>query len=85
MTLALRVQPRASRERLFRGDDGSFRAALMAPPVEGEANKALCRLLAKRLGIAKSNVRLVSGEKSRTKKVHVDGVSQTDVDALFDI
>ena len=46
-----------------------------APPVDGRANRALCRLIAKRIGIAPSKVRVVQGEKSRDKVVEVEGVS----------
>ena len=47
-----------------------------APPVDGAANEALVRLLAKRLGMAHGAVRIASGETSRTKTVEVDGVEQ---------
>jgi uncharacterized protein YggU (UPF0235/DUF167 family) len=45
-----------------------------APPVDGRANDALCRLIARRAGIAPSRVTLVRGEKSRDKTLSVEGV-----------
>ena len=47
-----------------------------APPVEGRANSALERLLAKSLGLPPSAVRVVSGERAREKTVAIEGVSQ---------
>ena len=54
--------------------DGVLRARVSAPPVDGKANKALCRLIAKQVGVAPSRVSVVRGEKSRDKVVQVDGV-----------
>jgi uncharacterized protein (TIGR00251 family) len=45
-----------------------------APPVDGKANRALCKLVAKRLGIAASRVTLASGDRSRTKVLEISGV-----------
>jgi uncharacterized protein (TIGR00251 family) len=56
-----------------------LRARVSAPPVDGKANKALCRLIAKRVGVPPSRVSVVRGEKSRDKVVRVEGV---DVAAL---
>jgi uncharacterized protein (TIGR00251 family) len=56
--------------------DGVLQAKVTAPPVGGRANKALCRLIAKRLGVAPSRVAVVRGEKSRDKVVRVEGLSQ---------
>lgn len=70
----LRVQPKASRDAIIVEPGGRIRAALTAPPVEGAANKALRSVLAKRLGVSKSAVQLVRGEKSREKSVLVRGI-----------
>ncbi len=51
-----------------------------APPVEGEANSALEKLLAKTLGLAKSSVKVASGTTARLKQVEVGGLSQADLD-----
>ena len=52
--------------------DGVLQAKVTAPPVDGKANKALCRLIAKRVGVAPSRVSVVRGEKSREKVVRVE-------------
>lgn len=55
--------------------DGCVKVRLAAPPVDGAANAALVEFVAECLGIAKSRVRIVSGQSSRRKIVEVDGVS----------
>jgi uncharacterized protein (TIGR00251 family) len=54
---------------------------LTAPPVEGAANAELIAFLAKKLGVPKSAVRVVKGERGREKVVEVDGLSAEDVGA----
>ena len=50
-----------------------LKARVRAAPSEGEANAALCRLLAKALGIPPGRVAVVGGATSRLKRVKVDG------------
>ena len=45
-----------------------------APPVDGRANEALCRLVAKRAGVAPSRVTVVRGHTARHKMLEVEGV-----------
>lgn len=52
--------------------DGCIKIRLAAPPVDGAANTALIEFIAKRLGIAKSRVRIASGASSRRKIVEID-------------
>lgn len=51
--------------------DDHIEIGIMAKPVKGEANIAIIKKIAKHFGIAKSNVRIVSGEKSRDKIVEI--------------
>lgn len=81
--IAIRVAPRASRDAIVGVYDGALKVALTAPPVEGAANEALVRLLAKALGVAKGHVRIVQGERSRDKVVVIEGVEESDVRALL--
>jgi hypothetical protein len=74
LTLRVRVQPRASRDALSGEREGALVVRLTAPPVEGAANEALCRLLGKALGVAPSAVRVVSGATGRNKVVSVAGL-----------
>jgi uncharacterized protein (TIGR00251 family) len=52
-----------------------------APALDGRANRAVCRLLAKRLGLATSRVTIIRGERSRDKVIEVEGTDQKTVDA----
>ena len=68
------VSPRASANAIIGMHAGEVKVSLTAPPVEGAANKALVEFMAKKLGVPKSFVRIVSGESSRHKLVGVDGL-----------
>jgi uncharacterized protein len=81
-TFAVRVAPRASRNAVEGEHDGALKVRLTAPPLDGRANDALRRVLAERLNVPISAVRIVSGEKSRTKRVVVAGVSRAEVAAM---
>ena len=74
LTLRVRVQPRAARDAVAGEREGALVVRLTAPPVEGAANKALCRLLGRALGVAPSAVRIVSGAGGRKKRVSVTGI-----------
>jgi uncharacterized protein (TIGR00251 family) len=82
ITFAVRVAPRASRNAIEGEHDGALKVRLTAPPLDGRANDALRRVLAERLNVPISAVRIVSGEKSRTKRVVVAGVSRAEVAAM---
>jgi uncharacterized protein len=75
----VRLQPRAARDEIVGERDGTLVVRLTAPPVEGRANAALCRLVARRLGVAPSRVAVVRGAKSRDKVVGVEGLSSAEV------
>lgn len=77
----VRVQPRASRNALVGVEEGALRIRLTAPPVEGEANRALVRFLAEALGLRPAQVRLVAGGRSRRKWVEVEGLSAQELTA----
>lgn len=51
-------------------------ARVSGPPVDGRANRAICRLIARRPGVAPSKVTVIRGERSREKVLGVDGVDQ---------
>lgn len=75
----VRLQPRSSRDELLGWRDGVLRAKVSAPPVGGEANRSLCRLIAKRVGVSPSRVSVVRGEKSRDKMVRVEGLETAEL------
>ena len=75
LTLRVRVQPRASRDAIVGWHADALRLAVTAPPVDGAANEAVRRLLARALGVAPSAVRVVHGARGRDKVVRVDGLT----------
>ena len=79
ITFEVRVAPRASRNRVVGVQDGALKVALTAPPVDGAANEALKKLLAKSLGVSKSSVEIIRGDRARIKMLRVRGVSAGDV------
>ncbi len=74
--ITVRVVPRASREEISVLDGGAFKVKLTAPPVEGKANQALKHFLSQKLGVAKRDVEIVTGERSRIKTVRIIGLSR---------
>jgi uncharacterized protein len=72
--ISVRLTPRAAHEQIAAGPDGGYLVRVTAPPVDGRANDALCRLIARRAGVAPSRVALVRGAKGRDKLVTVRGV-----------
>jgi uncharacterized protein (TIGR00251 family) len=82
VVFAVRVTPRASRDAIEGEREGALRVRLTAPPVDDRANDALRRLLAARLNIPLSAVRILSGERSRTKRVEVRGATADQVREL---
>jgi uncharacterized protein (TIGR00251 family) len=81
--ISIYVQPRASKTMVAGMHDGCVKVRLAAPPIDGAANAALIEFVAERLGMAKSRVRLVSGQTSRRKVVEVDGVTAEQLAAAF--
>jgi uncharacterized protein (TIGR00251 family) len=73
--LIVRALPRASRNQVVGVEQGAIKIKLTAPPVEGAANAALIEFVAEWLGVRKSTVSIVSGEKARHKRVHVAGLT----------
>jgi len=64
--------------------DGVLVARVSAAPIEGKANRALCKLIAKRVGVAPSKVSVVRGGKARDKTVRVEGLDTASVMDVLD-
>ena len=78
MNINIRVHPRASRNTVELTEDGAVRVRVTAPTDRGKANDAVIRLLASRLGVSRSAVRIVRGHTSRSKVVQVEGLDLAD-------
>ena len=82
VSFAVRVSPRASRNAIEGEHQGALKVRVTAPPVDDRANDALRRLLGERLNVPISAVRIVSGEKGKTKRIEIEGVTRAQVLAL---
>jgi uncharacterized protein len=82
VSFAVRVQPRASKNEVAGVMDNALKVRLQAPAVADRANQALCEFLAALLKRPKSAVRILSGLRSRTKRVEISGVTSTEIEAL---
>ena len=80
---AVRVQPRASKDEIAGEMGGALKVRLQAPAVEDRANEALVEFLAQLLKTPKSAVRILSGDRSRTKRIEIRGVTQQQIQALL--
>jgi uncharacterized protein (TIGR00251 family) len=69
--LEVRVIPRAQKTEFSGERDGRMVVRLAAPPVDGAANDALIAFLAEHYNVPRSRVRIVSGERSRNKRVEI--------------
>ena len=81
--LSVRVKPKASKSRVVGVREGALEVAVAAPPVDGEANATLIAFLSKTLGVTKSALTLISGERSRLKVLSVAGLTATELRAAL--
>ena len=83
--IRVRVQPRGRRTEIVGEREGVLLVRVSAAPVEGKANEALCRMIARSLGIARGRVAIVRGAGSREKLVRVQGFCHEELwNALLD-
>ena len=85
VTFAVRVMPRSSRDEIVGVHGDALKVKLTAPPVEGAANLALIEFLAKHLGVRKSAVSILGGDRSRNKIVRVDGIARERIAKALEI
>jgi uncharacterized protein len=83
--IGVRLQPRARRTEIVGEREGLLLARVTAPPVDGRANEALCKLIARSLGVAPGRVAVVRGAGSREKVVRVEGVSREKLEAALGV
>ncbi|MFN8221320.1 MAG: DUF167 domain-containing protein [Fimbriimonadales bacterium] len=75
--LTVRVTPKSSRNRIEWGE--TVKVWVTAPPVDGAANDAVRELLAKALGVPKSQLDLIRGQTSREKTFRIEGVDAAEL------
>jgi uncharacterized protein YggU (UPF0235/DUF167 family) len=79
----VRLQPRARANEIVGERDGVLIVRVTAAPVDGRANDALCRLIAKRLHVGSRRVAVVRGGGAREKVVRVEGLTAAEVRATL--
>ena len=75
LSLALHIQPRASKNRIVGLHGENLKLAVTAPPADGKANKAVVKFLADFFSIPKKGINIKSGLQSRKKRVLLTGIS----------
>ena len=72
--ITVRVTPGAGEDGVTDWRDGTLRVRVRAPAERGKANDAVCRLIAKALGLPRSNVSIARGTTARGKVLHIEGI-----------
>ena len=83
VTLTVRVTPRASKPGITGTRDGALLVRLQSSPVEGAANSELVELMAGVFGVPKRGITIVSGERSRLKRIAIAGIETRQVNAVL--
>ncbi len=78
-----RIQPNSSKEKIMGEYAEKLKIAVTSPPEKGKANKSIVKVLAKWLNIKTSDIQIVSGEKSKDKKIFVRNITKKDLQTLL--
>ncbi len=81
--IKVKIQPRASRNRIAGKLGDTLKVTLTAPPVDGAANAACIEFFASLLKIPKSRVEILSGHTGRTKLIKFYGVTGDELQHIF--
>lgn len=81
--IRLHLQPRASKTEIcgFQGDE--LKVRVTSPPVDDAANRLCTEFFAKTFKVPKSSVTILSGHKSRHKRVHIPGADIEQISAII--
>ncbi|MBX6314288.1 MAG: DUF167 domain-containing protein [Isosphaeraceae bacterium] len=82
--LPVRARPGAKADALLDEFDGALRVSVTAPPDRGRANEAIVVVLSEALNLRRSQITLLSGETSRSKRFLIRGLSPEDLLARID-
>lgn len=80
----VRAKPRSARDRVHSVQDDTLVVQTTAPPVDGEANERIVRIVAEFFDVARSRVTIASGETSKRKKIQIDGIDVARARAAID-
>jgi uncharacterized protein len=85
LEILLHVQPRARRPEISGVFNGALKVKITAPPVDDAANRALIEYLASRLGVSKTKISILSGARSRDKKLLIKNISLQELHKKLEI
>jgi uncharacterized protein (TIGR00251 family) len=85
ITLKIHLLPRASRDEICGLQGDAIKVKVTAPPIEGRANMALQRFIAKKLNLSSSQVEIMAGQRSREKILRISGISRAAVEKALGI
>ncbi len=79
IVIAVRAQPGAKKNGITGEHDGALKVSVTQAPEKGKANKAIVEVLARQLGLKKSQVSLLSGQTTQQKRFLLSGVDEAEV------
>ena len=79
VVIKVKLLPRSSRNHIADKEEDRYKIKVTAPPVDGKANEALIKLLAKKLGIPGRDIEILSGHTSRLKTIRIQDLSPGDI------
>ncbi len=79
LLLKVYLKPRAKKDEILGLHDEALKISLKAPPVDGKANEALLKFLARRLDLPRRNLKIVSGFTARRKSIYIVGLTADEI------
>jgi uncharacterized protein (TIGR00251 family) len=83
ISFSVRVIPRSSKTEIVGEHGGALKIKLKAPPVDGAANDELIRFLSKTFATPRSNIEIVSGQNSRTKRIQITNNDKSQIASIL--
>lgn len=81
VVIKVKLLPRSSRNHIVGKAEDRYKIKVTAPPVDGKANAALIKLLARKLGIPGRDIEILSGHTSRLKTIRIQDLAPGDISA----
>jgi uncharacterized protein (TIGR00251 family) len=82
--IKIKLLPRSSRNQFLGKEGDVYRISVTDPPVDGKANRALISFLSKKLEVPKGNIEIISGKRSRIKRIRVHGLSEDVINSMLE-
>ena len=76
LTITVKIVPNSSKTALAGLLDAMIKIKVAAPPEKGKANKSLSGFLAKKLGLRKQDITIISGQTSAVKQIQIKGITR---------